>query len=192
MRTILAIVVAVALGVALGLYSAWKAVGSANPVDVIRMGVWEAQPSAGTSRADPYSRARLARTGELPLGSGEGLQLTAVQDQNGAPLQGGCVYRITGRTPPARLWTIAVEATDGGPLEDRPGGVRALGSEAILRSPDGTFSLYLAPEPRPGNWLSSRQEGAIRLVIRLYDTTARTVTGVADFAMPDVLPEGCA
>lgn len=190
MKTILTVVVAVALGVALGLLSAWQAVGSAKPIDVMRIGVWEAQPSAGTQDADPYSRARLARAGELPLGSGEGLLLTAVQDQEGAPLRGGCSYRVIGRTPPARLWTVAVEAADGSTSVGQPAG-RALGSEAILRSPDGAFTLHVAPEPRPGNWLSSQHEGPIRLVIRLYDTTARTVTGVTSFAMPDVLPEGC-
>jgi len=189
-KAILTIVAAVALGVALGIASAWEAVESARPVDTIRIGVWEARPSAGTEEADPYSRAWLARTGELPLGSGEGLQLTAVHDENGMSLRGGCAYRLVGRTPPARLWTVAVEGTDGDPLAGRPGS-RALGSDAILRSPDGAFTIHLAPEPRPGNWLSSRHSGPLRLVIRLYDTTARTVTGVTSFAMPDILPEGC-
>ncbi|HEX2257462.1 MAG TPA: DUF1214 domain-containing protein [Afifellaceae bacterium] len=163
---------------------------SAKPFETIRIGLWEAMPSAGTEEADPYSRAWLARTGELPLGSGEGLVLTAVHDRDGAPLRGGCAYRLVGRTPPARLWTVAVEGADGEPVEDRPGS-QALGSDAILRSPDGAFTLHLAPEPRPGNWLSSRNTGPIRLVIRLYDTTARTVTGVTTFAMPDILAEDC-
>lgn len=191
MKTVLTVVVAVALGVGLGLFSAWRAVGSAKPIDVVRIGLWEAQPSAGTEDADPYSRARLARAGELPLGSGEGLQLTAVQDRAGASLQGGCAYRLVGRTPPARLWTVVVEGADGSPLAGRPG-TRALGSEAILRSPDGAFTLHFAPEPRPGNWLSSEHDGPIRLVVRLYDTTARTVTGATSFAMPDIVAEGCA
>lgn len=190
MKVILTIVTAVALGVALGIASAWQAVESAKPVDRIRIGAWEAWPSAGTEEADPYSRAWLARTGELPLGSGEGLQLIAVEGQDGVALRGDCVYRLVGRTPPARLWTVAVEEADGAPLAGRPGS-RALGSDAILRSPDGTFTVHLAPEPRPGNWLSSRHAGPIRLVIRLYDTTARTVTGVTTFAMPDLVAEGC-
>lgn len=191
MKRIVAVAVAVALGVTLGLLSAWKAVESATPIDVIRIGVWEAQPSAGTEEADPYSRARLARTGELPLGSGEGLQLAAVQDHSGVALLGGCAYRLIGRTPPARLWTVAVEAADGSPVAGRPGS-RALGSDAILRARDGAFSVQVAPEPRPGNWLSSQHDGPIRLVIRLYDTTARTVTGVTTFAMPEIVAEGCA
>lgn len=191
MKVILTIAAAVALGVALGIASAWQGVESAKPFDTIRIGVWEARPSAGTEEADPYSRAWLARIGELPLGSGEGLELIAVRDRDGATLTGGCAYRLIGRTPPARLWTVAVERADGAPLAGRPER-HALGSDSILRAPDGTFTLHLASEPRPGNWLSSRHAGPIRLVIRLYDTTARTVTGVTTFAMPDIVAEGCA
>lgn len=190
MKAILALVTVVALGVALGIASAWQAVESARPFDTIRIGVWEARPTAGTEEADPYSRAWLARTGELPLGSGEGLQLVAVHDENGATLQGNCTIRLAGRTPPARLWTVAIEGAEGDTLPGRPNS-RALGSDSILRSQDGTFTIHLAPEPRPGNWLSSQHSGPIRLVIRLYDTTARTVTGVTTFAMPEVNSDGC-
>ena len=38
---------------------------------------WKASPGAGSPDADPYSIARLARTGEVPLGAGEGLAFTA-------------------------------------------------------------------------------------------------------------------
>jgi hypothetical protein len=189
-KAILTLVTVVAVGVALGIASAWQAVESARPFDIIRIGVWEARPTAGTEDADPYSRAWLARTGELPLGSGEGLELVAVHDEDGTPLQGNCAIRLAGRTPPARLWTVAVEGAEGDTLPGGPNS-RALGSESILRSQDGTFTIHLAPEPRPGNWLSSRHSGPIRLVIRLYDTTARTVTGVTTFAMPEVISEGC-
>ena len=76
MRAILVLFVGVGISLGLGLWSAWLAVRSPSPIDAITLGPWQAWPNAGTEDVDPYSRARLARTGEIPLGSGEGLTLT--------------------------------------------------------------------------------------------------------------------
>ena len=40
---------------------------SPAPIDAISLGPWQAWPNAGTENVDPYSRARLARTGEIPV-----------------------------------------------------------------------------------------------------------------------------
>jgi hypothetical protein len=186
----LAIAAAALVGVGLGLASAWQTVQTPAPLEVLRLGSWEAWPSAGTPEADPYSRARLARTGEVPLGFAEGLEMIARRDDNGRPLHGICAYRLEGRTPPARLWTIGVVAADGTPL---PAGMgrRAIGSESVVRAADGTFTLWISPTPRPGNWLSSEGSGAIHLIARLYDTTARTVTAVTRPVMPRIIREEC-
>ena len=53
-----------------------------------RSGAWTAWPHAGSPDADPYSIAMLARTGEVPLGAGEGIAFTAEIDSDGAPLSG--------------------------------------------------------------------------------------------------------
>ena len=47
-----------ASSLALGLWSAWLAVRSPAPIDAIALGAWQAWPNAGTTDADPYSRAR--------------------------------------------------------------------------------------------------------------------------------------
>src|SRR5688572_23413496 len=76
-RAILVLFVGLGISLGLGLWSAWLAVRSPSPIDAITLGPWQAWPNAGTKDVDPYSRARLARTGEIPLGSGEGLTLLA-------------------------------------------------------------------------------------------------------------------
>ena len=92
---------------------------SPSPIDAITLGPWQAWPNAGTEDVDPYSRARLARTGEIPLGSGEGLTLLAQTDDAGRALTARCDYRIVGQTPPARLWTLTLENAQGRVVTER-------------------------------------------------------------------------
>lgn len=188
---LLALVAGLLLAFALGSGSAFLAVRAAAPLDVLVAGPWQAWPRAGTAEGDPYSRARLARSGEIPLGSGEGLALFARTDGRGEPLRSGCDYSVVGTAPPARLWTLAVEHAQGLPLAGEDP-LRAIGSDAILRRPDGSFEITVSARPQPGNRVSSAGLGGFRLVMRLYDTTVRTVTAISTVVMPDIVRRGCA
>ena len=159
-------------------------------MDSLKLGAWTTWPNAGTLDTDPYSRARLARHGELPLGAGEGLVLYATSDDSGRAIRAECTYMIDGQTPPARLWTLGLENAAGVPL---PGGrtVTAIGGDAIVRRADGSFQVVVSPLPHPGNWLASAGTGPIRIVVRLYDTTARTLTELSDISMPNVRQQEC-
>jgi hypothetical protein len=190
-RSVVALFAGVGLSLALGLWSAWLAVRSPAPIDAISIGPWQAWPNAGTAEVDPYSRARLARTGEVPLGSGEGLMLLARTDDRGVPLAASCDYLIAGQTPPARLWTLSVEDEEGQVLRVR-GGVSAIGSDMLLRGSDGSFEISLAASPKAGNWIAIGGALRFRVVMRLYDTTARMVTALTTLAMPRISREGCA
>ncbi|MCT8266789.1 DUF1214 domain-containing protein [Afifella sp. JA880] len=187
----LVIILGVAIAFVLGVGSAFLSLRDLTPIDTIESGAWKGWPRAGTEDEDPYSRARLARTGELALGPSEGLKLLARSDDAGGDLNGACSYEISGQMPSARLWTISVETAAGGHLPPAERGGRALGSDEIVRKADGTFTITLAPNPQPGNWLSSEGAGQIRLAARLYDTTARTVTALTQFTVPAITPKGC-
>jgi hypothetical protein len=190
-KFVVVLLLGVAGAVGLGLWSAWLAVRSPAPIDTIELGAWQAWPNAGTADADPYSRARLARTGEIPLGSGEGLVLLALTDDSGAPLTQACEYRIVGQTPPARLWTVALEDPDGRVVQGRSG-ASALGSDALLRATDGSFEIVLSAKPQTGNWISTADANRFRVVVRLYDTTARTGTELTTLFMPRITRDHCA
>ncbi|MGQ7794605.1 DUF1214 domain-containing protein [Faunimonas sp. B44] len=188
---LLALLLGLAAAVLLGSGSAYLAVRSPAPLDVLTSGPWQAWPRAGTAEGDPYSRARLARTGEIPLGSGEGLELSAQTDSRGAPLRRSCDYRVVGQTPSARLWTAAVEPVATARSDRTQGYSGAIGSDAILRRPDGSFELLVSPRPQAGNWMSSAGLDRFRIVLRLYDTTARVGTALTDLAMPEIVPGDC-
>lgn len=190
MRFALALLTGIAAALALGTWTAWLTVRSPAPIDAITVGPWQAWPNAGTPEVDPYSHARLARTGEIPLGSGEGLALFASSDTRGRPLLARCDYSIHGQTPPARLWTMTIEHFDGSVADDA-NGAHAIGSDGILRTPDGSFNISVSERPQPGNWLSTERTSRFRIVVRLYDTTVRTVTALTTLTMPRIERRTC-
>lgn len=192
MRSVLPLLIGAAFSLGLGLWSAWFTVRSPAPIDTITLGSWQAWPNAGTAAVDPYSRARLARTGEIPLGSGEGLTLLALTDDSGALLTSKCDYRIAGQIPPARLWTVAAEDEEGRVIARSSDRIAALGSDALLRTADGSFEISLSAEPEVGNWISTAAASRFRIVMRLYDTTARTGTALTTLSMPRIIRGNCA
>ena len=190
MRATLVLFLAVGLALVLGLWAAYLAVRSPAPVDAITLGAWQAWPNAGTADVDPYSRARLARSGEIPLGSGEGLTLLAQTDDTGDALLARCDYVVEGQTPPARLWTLAIEDLNGRVVRAQDE-YAAISSDVLLRETDGAFRIALAASPKPGNWVPTGGVPRFRVVVRLYDTSARVVTALTTLAMPRLVRERC-
>lgn len=190
-RTVLTILYVLALALGLGGASAWYVTERFAGFDPLTIGQWTGSPQAGAGRADPYARARAARTSDVPLGTAEGLVLTATRDTDGAILNGACAYRIAGRAPAARLWTLRMARSGAGTIEGRPDLPSYLSSRGVLREPDGSFRIMLAPDVQPGNWLHPGHDGPIRLILTLYDTTVAANVGLADVTLPVIEKVGC-
>ncbi|MDP4004054.1 DUF1214 domain-containing protein [Methylobacterium sp. NEAU K] len=186
-------VYALALGGVLGLASADWATSGGYPFGGVQVGAWTAWPRAGAANSDPYTRAVNARRGEIPLAVGEGLLLTAAVDDQGQALDATCSYRIGGGTPPARAWTLTVAGR--GPRDaGQPPLREGFTSTEVLRAADGRFTVVLAPEVQPGNWLPiPRASGPVRLALRLYDTPVAASVGSLDRdSVPAITRLGCA
>lgn len=158
----------------------------------IRLGAWEAFPLLHTEDADPYAKSHRARAGRLLYGTAEGLVFTAVNDSDGGRLIGGCSYRLTGQTPPARLWTLFAAGEDGKPLAPPSGRPGAINSWTVLRGADSGFDIAISQAPQAGNWLAlPLGADRFRLVLTLLDTPAAGSSGVMDLAMPKLAKIGC-
>mgnify|MGYP001809776472 CR=1 FL=1 len=189
MRLLFNLLVAIIIAAAVGFGSALMVLDRERIFGAVTRGAWTAWPALGSPSADPYSRAELARSGTVPLGSGEGIAFLADSDDSGAPLSGRCDYRVAGQTPPARLWTLTAEDGEGN-LYETPARRSGFNSREILRREDGSFTITVAADVAPGNWLPVAGDGPIRLTLRLYDTPL-TSSGIGEAALPTIERGSC-
>ncbi|GJD94100.1 DUF1214 domain-containing protein [Methylobacterium iners] len=186
------VIYALALGGGLGLASADYATRGGYPFGGVAVGAWTAWPRTGSVGSDPYARAVNARRGEVPLAVGEGMLLTAAEDNTGRALDATCSYTVSGRTPPARAWTLTI-AGRGARDPGRPLLREGFTSTEVLREADGRFVVAINPEVQPGNWLPMpRPTGPVRLALRLYDTPVAASAGsIERAALPAITRLGC-
>jgi hypothetical protein len=175
------VLVAYAIAIALlaGFGSAYWALKGEYPVGSVRVGPWTTWPKIGSREADPYARAVVARSGEVPLGVGEGLAFVASADSAGRSLDANCVYGLGSVTPQARYWTLTVYDADGRPARTDLGR-SGMTSAEILRRDDGSFLIELSRTVRPGNWLQLPSVDAFTLMLRLYDTPVAAGSAALD------------
>ena len=134
----------------------------------------------------------IARSGELPIGSGDGVAFYARTDDDGQPLDGRCDVRSSGITPQARFWTH--HALRSG----RPAG-RQFGAAARLHQPGDhpqrRRHLRDHASARARGPATGCRPAAIEryvLVLRLYDTPVGVATRAGREApMPSITQRAC-
>jgi hypothetical protein len=181
---------ALTIGALSGLCLTWFTLDEGPAFGSIAIGPWHAWPEIANQDADRYARASVARSGELPLVTGEGLTFTARKDSAGAALNGRCRYRIGPVVPPARWWTLTLyDASES--LFANPISRYGFTSAEVVRRSDGGATIETGADARPGNWLPS-PEAPFILVLRLYDTPISTGLGTEETVrLPDIVAEAC-
>jgi hypothetical protein len=185
--TLFALIVAAIVG----LGTTYLALTRGAAFGALTIGSWTAWPKTGTADADPYARAKIARTGRLPIALGDGVSFTAQSDDNGKLLDGRCDVVLSGITPTARFWTLTLYSPDG---ELVANSVNRFGfsSQEIVRHADGSFEIVAAPRAQPGNWLPTGGVERYALVLRLYDTAVGVATKAGrEVPMPQVTTRSC-
>ena len=90
MRLIFIALLTLALATAVGLGSTYMTATRGTDLGTLTIGAWTARPKTGTADIDPYSRASIARSGELPVGTGDCIAFSATTDDSRKPLDGRC------------------------------------------------------------------------------------------------------
>ncbi len=191
MRLLFGSLFALIIAALVGLGTTYLALTRGAAFDALKLGSWTAYPKSGTIDADPYVRASLARSGRLPTSLGDGVFFAARTDDAGHPLDGRCNVVLTGITPAARFWTLTLYSPDGALV---PNSVDRYGftSQEIVRRPDGSFDITVAPRANPGNWLPTGGIDRYMLVLRLYDTAVGVSTRAGREApMPAINTKAC-
>ena len=179
------------IAAAIGLGATWFTLTHGVAFGSLTVGPWTAWPKSGSVDIDPYARAIIARSGELPTGMGDGVAFYARTDDVGNALDGRCTFVISGMTPTARYWTLALYGPEGRLVAnsvDRHG----FTSEEIVRDSDGQLTITVAPLARPGNWLPTGGIEKFTLLWRLYDTAIGVATRTTkEGPMPSITRQGC-
>ena len=191
MRLLVGIFLAFSIAALVGLGATFFALTRGTAFGALTIGAWQAWPKTGTAGIDPYARAIIARSGELPLSSGDGVVFYARTDDAGRGFDGRCDVVVRGTTPQARFWTLTLYNPEGQLV---PNTVNRYGftSQELVRRSDGTFEIVVAPRARAGNWLPTGGIDTYILVLRLYDTPVGVATRAGREApMPAVQQGAC-
>ncbi len=191
MRLLFGSCFALILAAAIGLGATWLTLTRGVAFGSLTIGAWTAWPKNGSVGIDPYARATLARTGQLPVGTGDGVAFYARADDAGNRFDGRCTFTISGLTPAARYWTLTLYDPQGRLVAntiDR----HDFTSEEIARDADGQFTINVGPRARPGNWLPTGGIERFILVLRLYDTPIGVAMRTTkEGPMPAIMRKGC-
>jgi hypothetical protein len=190
-QLLIGLLLAFAVAASVGLGTTWYALQGGTPFGAFTVGPWTAWPRTGTSEIDPYARALIARSGELPMGAGDGIAFVATKDDDGAPLDGRCDVTVSGTTPQARFWTLTLYDPEGrlvGNSLKRHG----FSSQEVVRSSEGAIDITIAPRARAGNWLPSGGVERYMLVMRFYDSPIGVASRTGrETPMPSVKVRSC-
>lgn len=191
MRLLFGTLFALAVAALVGLGTTYLALTRGAAFGSLHIGSWTAWPKTGTADADPYARATIARSGQLPVALGDGVSFTARTDDSGKPLDGRCDVTISGVTPAARFWTLTLYSP-AGELVANSVNRHGFTSQEIVRIADGSFEIVAGPRANPGNWLPTGGIERYTLVLRLYDTAVGVSTKVGhEVPMPAISTRGC-
>jgi hypothetical protein len=178
-----------AVGTVLGLFATWATVIRGTMGGGVSDGPWRTSLYIGSSEGGPYLRANIAAHGLLALNREETIYYTAAGDSDGNALDGNCSYRIEGRDPPTRWWSITAYGNDDF-LIPNTADRYSVSMNSVARRGDGTFEVTLSKAQAEGNWIPI-VAGHFDLTIRLYNPQAAVVADPSHVALPTIRKTIC-
>lgn len=150
-----------------GMISGGPSIGNAIDIDD-----WESDWSIGSENANPYVRARVARNGLLGLTKEEAVYFLKTVDEDGAPLNEACTYRVSGGELPAGWWSITLYDSESRlPMnEDQHLSFDQTQALQLTEGDDSAWAFQIsATPPETGSaWVSSKAAESFDLTLRLY------------------------
>ncbi len=163
LRFVVFIVVAILLGLGFTALSLSTSSGFAAK----REGSWKSWKNAGHLKADPYTRAFVAKTGQLPLPPQIAQTYFALYDNAHRRLHTSCTYLVESPPVAAKWWTLAAYDYSGRVFKN-PVERYSFNAESAMAKFEGGFHVYISKTPQPENWLPMGSNGPFILVYRLY------------------------
>jgi hypothetical protein len=175
-----------------GIASALAVTGGSLGSSRLVNGKWSSDPTIGSTAANPWLRARIARVGLLALSKEETLYFDRTVDEAGNSLRENCRYQISGGPLPTHWWSITIyDADDYLPRNtDNAGSIDAT---RALASGMTSWQGVIAPTNQGGNdlWLSSEAAGTFSLTLRLYQPASTQADALTKMVFPKVTLIDC-
>lgn len=191
MKNLAGIAAAVAIGLVVGIGSAWLVLGNGQLLGRFEYDHWFGNENAGSTAADPYTRGIIATIGLLALNRSETIYFHRYLDEDGQPLTESCMYDLSGGDLPARWWSITVYAADDFlPLNDDA--ALSIDATQIVREAGGSWTARMAPQ-RGGasNWISTRAAGTFSLALRMYNPNDQARDDPSSIPYPKIRRLSC-
>lgn len=188
LKIVLAVLVALILGGGIGVGSAIAAYENLMSAQSVTNGVWQTNLDVGSSEANPYVRAWVAVHGLLALNQSETIYCNAYTDESGKPFDGDSVYRIEGKAPDARWWSITVYGEDDF-LIPNPLNRYSYSGNTVTYDKDGKFTIYLSRSEKPGDWIPLGDQKKFNMSLRLYNPGESIRKNFAVCDLPRVIRE---
>ena len=184
------LLLAICLGLVAGPYSAWLVTGKAKTGSQISNGQWKTAALIGTSKADPYTRAHVARIGIWALPSSEVIYFQAEVDDKGQPLLNTCSYRVEGGDLPTRWWSITLYRDNF--WVANKGDRYSIAKTNIKLEPDGAWVINVNRNGEGANGLPMGDKaGHFDLSLRFYHPDSNVAADRATVHLPVVRRLSC-
>jgi hypothetical protein len=180
-KILVAVLIALVLGTAIGIGSAVYAYDSVASVRSITNGPWQTNLTYGSEEAGPYIRAATAAHGLLALKQSETIYYSAYTDDNGRPLSSEFDYQIEGKMPDARWWSITVYGSDDFLIANQVNRY-SCNANNVTCDPGGKFTVYISKTQKPGLWVPLGDQKKFFMTLRLYNPgqTVRNSPGTVE------------
>src|SRR5207248_9408925 len=116
-------------------------------------GAWKIWRDEGEEAGGPYGTAHYLLSGRLPPALSQTRIYETERDDDDNLLDGSCEYTMSGPAQGAHWWEVSI-VDPAGPANPSEMRVSAVSSAQIVSGSDGSFTVTIAREPRPGNWMS--------------------------------------
>lgn len=178
-------------GLAIGLGAAWALTSRGLTNGAIVNGAWSTSLGFGTKATDPVTRAMVARSGLLALPAKETVYWSAKADAVGAPLDGNCRYRLSGKPLDARWWSVTIY-DEAGYLVANDAKIWSVNGANVALDTKGEWGVTIAPQkPAAGAWLPGTRGQPFHLTLRMYNPGPGFRADPAGAALPQIVREGC-
>lgn len=188
MKFLIKLIMALVVAAGVGVVSAYMMIEKKSASGAIRNGSWAHNANIGATDTDPYVKASVALHGLLALNKSEAIYFVAAEDHTGAPLKGGCTYKVTGKPIAARWWTLTAYGADDFLIPGAEGHFAV----SIHELGEGEFSFPIAPALATGSvGLATAEAKHFTLLLRAYNPSPSLLNDPAGADLPVIQKESC-